>query len=67
MSNIGCNGCHRDKMCYIKYEEYCPCSDCLLKPMCSTGCDQRDTFFEIEARKLNPKLPKGLRVNEASS
>ena len=45
-----CMGCHiQDRGCLIKDKiklvDMCPCVNCLLKPICTTQCDERKRIY----------------------
>ena len=55
-----CKGCHLIKEqdgCIYRYkglEHLCPCTECLVKPMCSDVCQERK-FTTLTSSKLSKK------------
>lgn len=57
-TNKECKSCNHEKNCFIiisfHLQIQCPCIDCMVKPMCSERCKERDDiWFKAEAEHYN--------------
>jgi len=57
--NYLCKGCIENDACPVQdahKQDICPCTTCLVKVMCETGCNIYDRlygkYFQIEKKKV---------------
>jgi hypothetical protein len=50
----GCKGCRDEKsLCFKQHiKPICPCTTCLIKPMCTVSCEILRTFVEKNLEEL---------------